>query len=348
MTTLVIEPTTVSGAELDHYLERGWYRIGNTMMTCRYYVSEGGCYATIWTRLPLKNYAFRKGLRKLLSRRQRRFRTTVQRLVLDHKREDLYTAYLSVAPGERASTLEEFLGGEQGIGMFDTWEIGIWDGDTLVGMSLFDPGDIAMQSLSGLYHPDYARYGLGFYSMVLEVKYAMELDLEYHYSGYVVPGLPFMDYKWRLGGDMEVLHPDQGTWQHHSELDDIENPADRLKAELATADVALRLAGLRSQWRLNEMFEARHIDPALSACVIQPLVLDLDPERDGGMRTLITWEVERRMFLLLRCVQLMGRLVPADGDESRARTVTYWLVVDELAASTISEHIAAAAKKAMR
>ena len=56
--------------------------------------------------------------------------------------------------------------------VFRTQELAIWDDDRLVGLSLFDLGKRSLQSLAGIFDPEYAEHSIGFYSLLLEIRHA--------------------------------------------------------------------------------------------------------------------------------------------------------------------------------
>ncbi|MFT4974201.1 MAG: hypothetical protein ACI8S6_000083, partial [Myxococcota bacterium] len=69
----MVHPTSLSPEALDAYLERGWYRMGQSVFTCRFVTFNGTLFPTIWVRLPLQGYTFRKSLRRRMRRNSHRF-----------------------------------------------------------------------------------------------------------------------------------------------------------------------------------------------------------------------------------------------------------------------------------
>ena len=51
--TRILRPERILPEELDSYLARGWYRIGQTLMTCRFVLYDGNLRSAVWTRSPL-------------------------------------------------------------------------------------------------------------------------------------------------------------------------------------------------------------------------------------------------------------------------------------------------------
>ena len=72
--------------------------------------------------------------------------------------------------------------------IFDTYEVAVYDGSKLIGLSYFDFGQKSVASLLSVYDvtDEYKKYSLGVYTMLLEVVYAQEQDKTYYYPGYVL------------------------------------------------------------------------------------------------------------------------------------------------------------------
>lgn len=343
MYTRILRPEKLDPEELDSYLERGWYRIGQTVMTCRFLLWGGVLRSAIWTRTPLADYRFRKGLRKLMNRNGRRFRLSRGPLVVDAEREALYQRYLTVARGDRAGSLAEFLYGDSERDLFESREIGIWEGDRLVGFSWFDLGRSSIQSLIGVYDPDCADASLGFYSLLLEVRYGIETGRRFHYSGYVLPGEPVMDYKLRVG-HMQWLDVQRGAWRPWETFSQESLPTQQLRRALWTARAALLRHGVPAAMRGYPMFEAGAYDADLETCLDQPLVLECFPRRGAATAMMITWDLDRSFYNLLRCVRAVGRYRSSDSETYDAR-VELWVVVKRLSTRSTAEGIAAEAAR---
>jgi arginyl-tRNA--protein-N-Asp/Glu arginylyltransferase len=339
MYTRIIRPEQLEPSELDDYLEEGWYRIGQTMMTCRFLMWGHTLRSAIWTRVPLEQYRFRKSLRKLMSRVERRFQITEGPLVVDAEREALYQRYLTVASGERASTLREFLYGGSDRDLFHTRELRITEAGRLVGFSWFDLGEVSLQSLIGVYEPDHARLSLGFYTMLAELRYGIEAGLRYHYSGYVLPGELAMDYKLRVGG-LEFLETRTRDWRPWEEFTRREMPTERLRSALWTARSALRRRGVPASVRGYPMFEVGADNPELEACLDQPLVVECYPRRGSNTALMVTWDLDRRRYSLLRCVRAVGRYRRADDEGGPGTVVELWVVVDRVGSCATAEAVA--------
>lgn len=296
-----LKPATLSPEELDTYLEGGWYRVGQGLIFCEVVTTERGMRGVLWTRVPLAGYTYRKSLRKLMSRVERRFDVRVHPLVHDAEHEALYQRYLGSVDGDRPETLDQVRygsgqsDGPGGVDRFDTWEVSIRDGEELVGFSWFDLGARAMQSVVGVYAPEHARYSMGVYTMLREIRHGMDIGLDHFYSGYILCGDPKMHYKLRTG-HVELLDHQRGWVAEAFDPDDCDrwDPLARTRAAL----LAVRAQLPDGRWLMadNAHFSIGAYAPGLASCVAYPLVL-LGP---GSRPLVLGWDSITGRYELLR------------------------------------------------
>lgn len=279
-------PVSLPPAELDDYLGRGWYRVGSSLFTSRYLLSGGDIRSTVWTRSRLAGHRFGRNARRLLQRNDRLLRQELRPAVGDALREALYRRYVEhVGPG-RSATLLDFVSGGGSPDVFDTWELSFWSGDTLVAFSWFDRGRDALQSLIGVFDPDWADISPGRYSLLCEVRLAILEGRSYHYSGYVLPGDPKMDYK-LSGGGIEFLDDRDNSWRPWACFDPQQAPLERLRARLLLARDGIDRKGMSSELLDNPAFDLPHFHEPLAHCATEPLLLSV-PTRQRGLNIVVT------------------------------------------------------------
>lgn len=339
----VVRPTRLTPEELDEFLHRGWFRIGQALMTCRVVQFEGVLRPAIWTRQVLDRYEPTRSNRKLMARNARRFRVEFGEVRLDEEHEALYQRYRGSARGERSENLIDFLYGESSVDVFPTREVRVLDEGRLVAFSWFDVGRDTVQSLMGVYDPALARHSLGYWTMLLEIAHARATGRRFFYPGYVLPGEPAMDYKLRLG-EVEFLHPDAHAWRPLPELAAVELPTRRLERALEQAAAALAAVGIPSRQVAYPWFEAPAWQPDLTSCLDQPLVLWVHPDQRGPMLVL-TYDLDRGVWSLLRC--LRARAVTRARSEVET-PIELWLVADRLGSHPTPEAAAEAAVRMSR
>lgn len=231
MSTVFHYPEYLSGEELDDYLARGWFRMQQAIFTCRYLFQEGMLSTAVWLRLPLQSYRFTKSLRKLLNKNSRVFDISIGPAVIDAEKELLFARYKANFQGNLSESLYHSLGlGRENI-IYSSMQTEIRKDGRLVAFSIFDCGDEAIQSVSGIYDPEFSKYSLGLCTMLLEIEYAQQHEYRYFYPGYIAPGRPVFEYKLRTKGS-EFYDPEQGIWYDIDLLDRAELPS-------AQMDVAL-------------------------------------------------------------------------------------------------------------
>lgn len=344
MYTQIHHPELVPPEDLDRYLKDGWYRIGQAMVSCRFVWSQDGrLRSAIWTRTRLEGYRFRRSHRKLNNRNRRRFTVTHGPLVVDAEREDLYTRYRAHARGSRPPTLRQALDGDSDADLFDTRQISIVDDDgRLVAFCAYDVGNESLQSLIGVYDPDWAKHSLGFWTLLLEVEHAIELGLKYHYAGYVLPGEPSMDYKLRIGA-MEFLHPVHAEWRPWEDFADVDLPSDRLDRALHRVRIALASQDVRTRMVSYRYYEAPVWSPTLRDGLDQPRVVVVAPRDKASADLIVTYDLDLERYRILRCLRAEGR-TPGD-DTEPSRRVALWIVHKELGTGTDARGVAAHAAR---
>lgn len=160
---------------------------------------ESGIYGVVNIRMNLDRFEWKKSQRKRMSRCEKKFTVSIGRAKPDAEKEALYAEQKSRFKGFIHPTLNEYLTSGFHRTVFDTREVCVYDGDTLVAVSYFDVGDRAMASLIGLQHADYRSYGLGIYTMLKEVEFGRSAGLKWYYPGYVLDQPSDFDYKLTLG-----------------------------------------------------------------------------------------------------------------------------------------------------
>lgn len=317
--------------DLDRWLARGWFRSGSALFTTSFLASRESLTSALWTRLPLTDHRSTKSHRRALNRVERRFRVESGPLHLTPAHQQLYERYLTHVGGARVRSLQRFLfdDTEPPSAPFHTNEIRIFDGDELVAFSLFDVGQRSVQSLMGVYDPAHAAFGLGFATMLLEIRWAVDRDLEFHYSGYILPEDSSMDYKRRVG-PLEVLDPIHHDWIPLESLPSTSWPGNRLRTELQEARSTLAYHGVDTHLDHYRMFEAPAWQPDLKNCLGHPLVLVREPALADGSRHLVAYDLDSDTWSLARGVMVPGEIRRTDDSSVPPDPVSFWVLLAQL------------------
>ncbi|MBY0426461.1 MAG: hypothetical protein K2Q22_12545, partial [Cytophagales bacterium] len=185
---------TLLPEELDDYLARGWFRMGQTIFTTNFLNFNNQLFGAIWLRIPLSDYSPDKK-QLSLQRLNKNFRKEIVPLAISLEHELLFEKYKTHIPFETSPSLHQLLFDQEPSNAFDTQMINIYDKDKLIACGIFDLGKTSAEGISCIYDPDYKKYSLGKYLIASKLEFCAEKNLEYFYPGYFVPGYPAFDYK---------------------------------------------------------------------------------------------------------------------------------------------------------
>jgi leucyl-tRNA---protein transferase len=210
-----VRPESISGQVLDQLLALGWYRMHQTLFTCSH-IGMNDEHRVHWLRYDIgqiKKHASHQRIR----RKNKSFQFTIQPLKsVDEAAIELYDRYYASIDFDGASSIQQCLWGDEDTAstIFDTKCVSIFDQSKLIAVGYFDCGNKAAASILHGYHPDYSRYSLGKYLILLTLDYLRTNDYRYYYPGYVIEDLDKMDYKLFLGKDQaEYFKPEILSWQ---------------------------------------------------------------------------------------------------------------------------------------
>jgi len=231
---------SITGAELDSYLARGWYRMGLSIFTTHFLFFDDELYNAVWLRLPLTDYTFRKSLRRIKNKVESSFRVEFRPATFDVEKEKLFEAYKLQFKGILHSSLKTYMLDDEHYNVFDTMECCVYDGDKLIAFSFYDVGSDSIASILAAYDHNYASFSLGMYTMIAEVEFALEKNCSYYYPGYFVPGFTRFDYKCRIG-ETEYFNFYGKNWLPTEKFESSDNLAEQIKKRVY--EVYIRLFG---------------------------------------------------------------------------------------------------------
>jgi arginine-tRNA-protein transferase len=207
-------PERLSGEELDNFLEMGWYRMGQSIFTTHFLLLGEYSYRVFWLRYNLKNLTLSKSQQRLKSRNMQ-FEVAVKPLAITDEIEELYSIYKTGINFPAAPSVHYWLNGNRPPNdVFDTELIEIRNKGKLIAVGIVDRGSESIAGIMNFYHPDYKRYSLGKYLMLLKIELGLQRNFRWYYPGYIVYQRPEFDYKLFVDKSaVEVLIPEMQGWQ---------------------------------------------------------------------------------------------------------------------------------------
>jgi len=295
-------PDFMAPEQLDAYLAKGWYRMGQTIFTTHFLCFGEQFYSALWIRLPLQGYRFRKSLRKTMRKNDSCFTTHFRKAYIDREKEVLYQRYKANFPGLLAPTLRDSLLDGEDFNIYNTFEVAVYADRRLVAASFFDLGRESAASIMGMYDPAYAKYSLGFFTMLKEIEFCLEHGFLFYYPGYVVPGYQRFDYKIRIGKEVEYYDLGSNQWHPYHSLNEEHIPLQKMQRRLGGLQEHLRAVNIRTDLRYYPLFEANLFGFWRTHFFDYPLFL-LCPSAIGHQSFLICiYNVRDEQYHLLHCV----------------------------------------------
>lgn len=296
-------PEQLLPEELDVYLARGWYRMGQSIFTTHYLCFGDQFFSAIWIRLSLEGYNYTKSLRKILRRNSDRFTTQFAKATFTVEKEQLYQRYKANFSGMLAPTLKDSLLDGEEFNVYPTYEVTVYDGNALVAVSFFDVGDDSAASILGIYDPDYSVHSLGLYTMLMEIEFCLQNEMRFFYPGYVVPGYPRFDYKLRIGG-ADYYDLTASNWLPYSQLQPESIPITKMQRKLQELEYVFQKNGIPSKRYLYPLFEANLFAFWQTEYFDFPIFLMCYPKEKASSYFIVVYDIRHNAYHLLECTPL--------------------------------------------
>lgn len=260
-------PEILAPEELDHYLERGWFRMGQTIFTTNFLNFKNSFYSAIWLRIPLAGFTRNKTHETLL-RKNKLFRIQIQPAEITPAKEALFSLYRKSISFEASASIRTLLFGKVNHNIYNTQEINLFDGEKLIACGFFDLGKKSAAGISSFYDPAYKKYTLGKFLIYLKVEYCKEIGLDYFYPGYFVPGYSLFDYKLEIGKSvLQYLEFSSTKWKSIDVFSKTSSPLQVMIHKLQLLQSCLMRHGIESKILKYEFFDANLI-PELEGIVL--------------------------------------------------------------------------------
>jgi arginyl-tRNA--protein-N-Asp/Glu arginylyltransferase len=268
-------PFSLSPSRLDRYLSAGWFRNSIMLFRSRLLCMEGDLFNVVNIRLPLQDYTLSKANRKLLRKNKELFTYSINRASINVEKERLYEAHKPRFKGFIYNDLHQFLYSDTISSVFHTYEIEVKDANgKLVALSYFDKGQQSMASLLGIYDPEYSKYSLGTFTMLLEMEYALKMDFKFYYPGYIFDKPSVFDYKLRLGN--YEYYDWRGKWKPYTDFKQVESFSGHLKAKVNQLKSELNHSGIKFSEKIYPLFPLGYMDKTIDPFVKSPMFLQID------------------------------------------------------------------------
>lgn len=294
---------SLKGEQLDEYLDKGWFRMGQTIFTTNFLKFNGLLYSVIWLRIDLLSFKPSKTQQKL-QKLNANFSVEIKpSIALSPEHLILFNKYKNYVPFDAAPSLTQLLYDDKFRNVFDSYEVNIYDDEKLIACGIFDLGRDASTGITCFYDPDYQKHSLGKYLMFLKMDFSKNQGMSYFYPGYFAPDYPMFNYKLDLAKPfLEFLDLSTNLWKPYEEYVYQEIPLVEMTQKLVELSVCLTKRHFKHSFLKYEYFDAD-----LSATMNGMGTFDfplfvLCFERDDSVSNpLIVYDVISRQYHLVVC-----------------------------------------------
>ena len=296
---------TLEPASLDDFLEKGWFRMRQSIFTTHFLHFNNQFYSAIWLRVALQQLGTDRKYEEL-KKRNRHFRVEIKEANLDRFHEQLFAAYRNAVDFDTSDNLRQLLYGYDMQNRYHTFEINLYDGGVLIASGYFDKGKTSAAGITSFYHPLYKKYSLGKYLIHCKMDYCQQQGLQYFYPGYTVPGYGMFDYKLSIGqAAMEYFDLAKQNWLKYT--------PDSFTTT-ALQEMHNQLTGLRHQLRQQtgrpKVYYYRYFDACLDPYFADQPLLDFPVMlyyryiTANQLHRIVVYNVCTAQFQLLDCSTL--------------------------------------------
>jgi arginine-tRNA-protein transferase len=213
-----IVPENLNHAELDDYLSRGWYRIGQTLITTNWSILGEKFFSVFWMRYNLSLF-HPVGSAKRIAKTGSSFSMEVKEVHFNAELEDLFQAYRVKIAFDTAPTLEQHLMGGSKQNIFSSKQLELRDGKKLIAVGFFDEGIKSMAGILNIYDPAYQKFSPGKLLMLHKIRQAQMIGMQFFYPGYISYCVPHFDYKFFADpAATEIFVRSTGNWTTYKGL----------------------------------------------------------------------------------------------------------------------------------
>lgn len=208
---LIHNPPQIKGVVFDMYLSAGWYRYGNKIFTIDFFTENEKIYHVYWLRYNIQKLKFSESYQKII-KRNKRFNYKITSFKNSQELESLHGLYFENIDFTTTASIEELMEDVTN-SVYNSMLIEIRDDNKLIGAGIFDYGNNCIAGIKNFFHPEYKKFSLGKYLMLLKCQYCLDKNIDWYYPGYFAPGHKKFDYKLTIDNDAtEVCLIENRQW----------------------------------------------------------------------------------------------------------------------------------------
>ena len=176
-------------------VKRGWRRFGLLFLQPNCHE----CNECKSVKIDVKNFKFSKSQRRIM-RKNQDLKIIIQTPSVSQEHINIYNkfhAHQKIQKNWKQKTIsideffDSFIDGAEEFGR----EILYYHEDKLIAVDFIDMVDDGISSIYFIYDPDYLKRSLGTYSLLIQIRMAQSMNLDWIYLGYYVKDCKNLNYK---------------------------------------------------------------------------------------------------------------------------------------------------------
>ena len=195
----------------------GWRHFGTTFFRDYFNIHGQRLVRVLPLRIRLSDYRPKRDHRRLMKRNQD-LDVSFRPILITPEHNELFKRHAKRFVENRPPSLYSFISLSPVLIPCASLMCEVRDGDRLLAVSFFDVGHEATSSIYAMFEPDASARGLGHYTLLCELQYALQQGKEYVYTGYAHKIPSYYDYKKRYRGT--EFYDWRSRWRGLDELTD--------------------------------------------------------------------------------------------------------------------------------
>jgi leucyl-tRNA---protein transferase len=204
----------VSPQEMDFLLAEGWRNFGTHFFRHNVGMFRGEFRRVLPLRISLSKFTLTKTQRRNINR-NRDLQIFVRPIFIDDEKEELFDRHKTRFEEGIPDSIYTFISEIPATVPSESLELCVYEGERLLAVSFFNVGIDSTSGIYAMFEPTETKRGLGIFTMLLEIGYAIKTGKSFYYQGYAYEGNSFYDYKKRFNS-LEMFDW-KGNWEKFAE-----------------------------------------------------------------------------------------------------------------------------------
>lgn len=215
----------VPAEDYDELLAQAWRHFGTHFFRYNYGIYSGEVRHVWPLRIRVADFTLSKSQRRVLARNSD-LDVSIRPTRITGEIDELFHRHKERFESGTPNSIYDFVSPRPADVPVPGMSVIVRERERLIAASFFDAGRTAISSIYGIFDPQIRSRSLGILTMLVELQFARDNDIELYYHGYAYEGESFYDYKKRFTG-LE-RYDWQGDWDEVTQAELREQPVPEL------------------------------------------------------------------------------------------------------------------------